>query len=114
MAGSGCLAGENNFSLAAARVWRSLGGALLAGRVGIAGNILNSSGTGSSAYPRKKGRKPCPAWFIGPMSTAASPNHERLLSTAQFKRQLEDLGFEHARVSSGSLWHGIPLRDEYR
>jgi putative DNA primase/helicase len=37
-------------------------------------------------------------------------NHERPLSTAQFKRQLEDLGYEHARVKSGSVWRRIRLR----
>lgn len=37
-------------------------------------------------------------------------NHERPLSTAQFKRQLEDGGFEHARVKSGSVWRHIRLR----
>jgi putative DNA primase/helicase len=37
-------------------------------------------------------------------------NHERPLSMAQFKRQLEDLGFEHARVQSGSVWRQIRLR----
>jgi putative DNA primase/helicase len=37
-------------------------------------------------------------------------NHERPLSMAQFKRQLEDLGYEHARVKSGSVWRHIRLR----
>src|SRR5205823_14271838 len=36
-------------------------------------------------------------------------NHERPLSIAQFKRQLEDLGYEHARVKSGSVWRNIRL-----
>ena len=37
-------------------------------------------------------------------------NHERPLSTAKFKSQLEDLGYEHARVKSGSVWRNIRLR----
>lgn len=37
-------------------------------------------------------------------------NHERPLTMAQFKRQLEDLGFQHARVQSGSVWRQIRLR----
>ena len=37
-------------------------------------------------------------------------NHERPLSTARFKRQLEDAGYEHARVKAGSVWRQIRLR----
>ena len=37
-------------------------------------------------------------------------NHERSLSTAQFKKQLEDQGYQHARVKSGSVWRQIRLR----
>jgi len=37
-------------------------------------------------------------------------NHERPLSTAQFKKQLEDRGFQHARVKSGSVWRHLRLR----
>jgi putative DNA primase/helicase len=36
--------------------------------------------------------------------------HERPLGMREFKRQLEDRGYEHARVKSGSVWRDIVLR----
>jgi putative DNA primase/helicase len=39
-----------------------------------------------------------------------SANHERPVSTAKFKKDLEDQGFEHDRVQSGSLWRHTRLR----
>lgn len=42
--------------------------------------------------------------------TWCDANHERPLSTAQLKRELEDRGYQHLRTKAGSVWRHVRLR----